>query len=249
MSHPTMPMFPAYPKTRPTLPDAYKAVYVRHYTDNRAGRGHVNSLAQRAEGWMHRQVALRGRPGDEVLDFGAGNLNHLDWEQGYARYDVVEPFAELLAEAPHAPAGPSSVFPLVHDIAGRQYDRIFSIAVLEHLENLPADVARCASLLKPGGLFQAGIPCEGELGWRLGYSLSTGLAFRRKYGLDYGVIMRHEHLNTYNDIVAVVRALFHRVTVRRSPFPLPLPHGSFYAYVEASDPKPDVVQQLLRASN
>jgi hypothetical protein len=244
-----MPTFSAFPKTRPELPEAYKAVYVRHYTDNRAGRGRANSMAQRAEGWMHRQVALRGRPGDEVLDFGAGNLNHLGWERGYARYDIVEPFAELLAEAPEHPKTPSSVFPLVHDIAGRRYDRIFSIAVLEHLENLPTDVARCASLLKPGGLFQAGIPCEGELGWRLGYSLSTGLAFRRKYGLDYDVIMRHEHVNTYSEIVVVVRSLFNHVTIRRSPFPLPLPHGSFYAYVEASDPNHEVIEQLLRTGN
>lgn len=121
---------------------------------------------------------------------------------------------------------------------------MFLVAVLEHLETLPRDVARCASLLNPGGLFQAGIPCEGELAWTLGYMLSTGLAFRRKYGLDYQVIMRHEHVNTYADIVAVVGAIFADVTVKRS-FPIPLPQGSFYAYVEAKNPRQDVVARLL----
>lgn len=236
-------MFDSYPRKRPALPPAYEAVYVRHYTDNRAGRGNANSMAQRAEGWMHRLVAAGGRPGDAVLDFGAGNLNHYRWETGTSRYDVVEPFAELLAEAP-PDAKTDGVYHFVHDVEGQRYDRVFSVAVLEHLEGLPRDVARCASLLKPDGLFQAGIPCEGELAWKLGYSLSTGLAFRRKYGLDYQVIMRHEHVNTYADILGVVRAIFSDVTVKRS-FPVPLPHGSFYAYVEARKPRPDVVARLL----
>lgn len=236
-------MFENYPKQRPALPPAYEAVYVQHYTDNRAGRGSANSMAQRAEGWMHRQVAQRGKPGDVVLDFGAGNLNHYRWEKGHAQYDVVEPFAQLLADAT-ADAKPSNTYRFIHDVPGGAYDRVFSVAVLEHLEGLPRDVARCASLLKPGGLFQAGIPCEGELAWKLGYMLSTGLAFRRKYGLDYGVIMRHEHVNTYAEIVAVVRAIFTDVRVVRS-FPLPVPHGSFYAYVEASNPRPEVVAALL----
>lgn len=192
---------------------------------------------------MHNQIAQRGKPGDVVLDFGAGNLNHFHWEKGFSQYDVVEPFAQLLADAP-AEAKPSNVYEFVHDVPDGAYDRVFSVAVLEHLENLPRDVARCASLLKPGGLFQAGIPCEGELAWTLGYMLSTGLAFRRKYGLDYQVIMRHEHVNTYADIVAVVGAIFADVTVTRS-FPVPLPQGSFYAYVEARNPRRDVVEKLL----
>lgn len=237
-------MFEDYPRKRPALPPAYEAVYVQHYTDNRAGRGNANSMAQRAEGWMHNQVARRGKPGDVVLDFGAGNLNHYHWENGYSQYDVVEPFTQLLDEAP-ASAKPSHVYRFIHDVpAGAVYDRVFSVAVLEHLEGLPRDVARCASLLKPGGLFQAGIPCEGELAWKLGYMLSTGLAFRRKYGLDYQVIMRHEHVNTYADIVSVVSAIFADVTVTRS-FPVPLPQGSFYAYVEARNPRQDVVAKLL----
>ena len=238
-------LFGTYPRIRRPLPPQYQAIFARQYADNRAGRGSVNSLAQRAEGWMHRQVARRGRPGGDVLDFGAGNLNHYGYEHGFARYDVVEPFKLLLEDAPPGALVEDGTFSYVHDISGRTYDRIFSIAVLEHLVDLPRDVARCASLLKPGGLFQAGIPCEGELGWTLGYMLSTGLAFRLKYGLDYRVIVRHEHVNTYRDIIAVVGAIFRQVSVRRSWFPAPLKHASFYAYMEACDPRAEVVASLL----
>ena len=237
-------LFATYPRQRSPLPPEYEAIFAQHYADNRAGRGGANSLAQRAEEWMHRQVARRGRPGEQVLDFGAGNLNHYRHERGFERYDVVEPFKLLLEDAPKD-ALVGDTFSYVHDIGGRSYDRIFSIAVLEHLVELPRDVARCASLLKPGGLFQAGIPCEGELGWTLGYMLSTGVAFRMKYGLDYRVVVRHEHVNSYKDILAVVGTIFSRVRVRRSWFPAPFPHASFYAYLEAREPRMDVVAALL----
>ncbi len=152
-------LFASYPRQRRPLAPEYQAVFNQHYTDNRAGRGGANSLAQRAEGWMHRQVAKRGRPGEHVLDFGAGNLNHYRHESGFGRYDVVEPFTLLLQDAPEA-VRVDDTFSYVHDIEGRTYDRIFSIAVLEHLVDLPRDVARCASLLKPAGIFQCVSACK-----------------------------------------------------------------------------------------
>ncbi|WP_374627036.1 hypothetical protein [Devosia sp.] len=92
-------LFATYPRQRSPLPPEYEAIFAQHYADNRAGRGGANSLAQRAEEWMHRQVARRGRPGEQVLDFGAGNLNHYRHERGFERYDVVEPFKLLLEDA------------------------------------------------------------------------------------------------------------------------------------------------------
>jgi hypothetical protein len=46
--------------------------------------------------------------------------------------------------------------------------------------------------------------------------------------------MRHEHVNTASEIMAVVRYLFRDVHVSR--FPLPWHHASFYAYIEARNP-------------
>ncbi|MDO8358596.1 MAG: hypothetical protein Q7T08_00980 [Devosia sp.] len=68
-------------------------------------------------------------------------------------------------------------------------------------------MAQCAKLRKPGGVFQAGIPCR--------------------------------------EIVDVVRAIFEEVRVQRSPFPPPIPHGSFYAHLEARRPHAAVVTGLL----
>ncbi len=46
--------------------------------------------------------------------------------------------------------------------------------------------------------------------------------------------MRHEHVSTAPDIVAVVRHFYGNVEV--SGFPLPFHHFSLYSFIKASDP-------------
>ena len=58
----------------------------------------------------------------------------------------------------------------------------------------------------------------------------TGPAYRLRTGLDYGTLMRHEHVNTAPEILALVRHFFGDVSVSR--FPAPMHRFSFYTYVE-----------------
>lgn len=198
----------------------------------RDGAQPIDSLAQRLELWMHRQVA-KGT-GGPVFEFGAGTLNHCRHERQSVTYDVVEPFHALYQGRPEI-ASVRDFFDSVHTIPpDHRYARIMSIAVLEHMDNLPRDMGRAALHLSEGGMFQAGIPSEGGfLSW-LGWRFSTGISYYIRTKLDYGVVMRHEHLNTAPEIVSVIGHLFSQVKVRR--FPLPWHQTSFYAYVEASNP-------------
>ena len=224
----------AWPKTRPALPDEYVESYTAEYEANREGRNLVSSMAQKLESWMHRRIAARARPGQRILEFGAGTLNHIQYEHpsGPARYDIVEPFKALFADSPRR-ALVNEAYDSLDQVTEKDYDRIISIAVLEHMDNLPLEITLAKRLLAPGGLFQAGIPCEGGLLWGMAWRMSTGLAFKARTGLDYGVVMRHEHLNDYDEILTVLRAAFDQVSVRL--FPLPLKHLAFYAYLECRD--------------
>ena len=220
----------SYPRTRRILPAAQSALYEEEYRINRGVRG---GLLYRAtawlESWMHRQVAAS--PGARLLELGAGTLNHLQYERHVECYDVIEPSAALLAGAASR-AGLHHLYDSVYDVPATQnYDRIFSVAVLEHLSDLPAIVAACAMHLAPGGVFQAGIPAEGGLLWGASWRLTTGVAYRLRTGLDYGAVIRHEHINTAADILAVLNYLFDDVRVRW--FPLPARHAAFYGYVVA----------------
>jgi len=228
-------LFSQFPKHRTPLPPEYAAIYLQHYRNSREGKSQILSLAQRAERWMHRKVAndvADGLP-KATLEIGAGNLNQLPYEPNSQPYDIIEPFRELYASSPYR----ERIRNIYDDVSQippeHRYDRITSIAVLEHVCNLPELVARSALLLADGGSFRAGIPSEGTVLWRLGWQLTTALDFRARYHLDYKVLMRYEHVNTAREIEEVLRYFF--TDTRTSVFGL-MRSLSFYQLFACANP-------------
>ena len=88
------------------------------------------------------------------------------------------------------------------------YDRITSVATFEHICNLLEVVARCGLLLADKGVMRVAIPSEGTFLWTLGWKLTTGLELKIKHGLDYGLLMKHEHVNTAKEIEEVLEFFF-----------------------------------------
>jgi SAM-dependent methyltransferase len=236
----------SYPRNRQPLPASQAEIYDEEYKINRGVRGGVLYRTTAAlEGWMHRRIAAENG-GGRLLELGAGTFNHLRFEQGFTRYDAVEPSQALLSAAGDRDC-PGSVYPDVSDVPpDAHYDRIFSIAVLEHLDDLPRIVAASALHLAPGGVFQAGIPAEGGFVWSASWRLTTGIAYRLRTGLAYGPVMRHEHINTAAEIIAVIRHLF--ADVRVSWFPLPMRNLAFYGYVAARMPNEALCRTICRKS-
>ena len=185
---------------------------------------------------MHRAVA-RSAPNGRLLEIGAGNLNHPRYHCGVKAYDAVEPFRELWEDSPHR----ERIGRMYADITeiGEQpaYDCILSIAVLEHLTDLPFILARSALLLAEGGSFRAGFPSEGGFAWGIAWRVTTGLKYRWDRGLDYSAIMRHEHVNTAAEILTLLEYFYGSVEVMR--FPVPLAHLSFYTAAIAKAPRLD----------
>ena len=132
---------------------------------------------------------------------GAGTLNHLRYVPRGARSTTSSSISTngwLYDGAAERPRIRHPRLPAARGGAsagGGSYDRVLSIATLEHIGDLPACLARSStSLLSGDGRFVAGIPSEGGFLWWLGWRATTGLSYRLRYGLDYGVLMRHEHL-------------------------------------------------------
>lgn len=183
-----------------------------HYKSNREGKTSASALAQRMESWMHRQVAkdlsLSRSGGKATLEIGAGTLNQLRFEPECGAYDIIEPFGKLYEDSPYL----SRVRNIYKDIAevpkDFEYDRITSVATFEHVLNLPEVVARCGLLLRADGQMRIAIPSEGTLLWKMGWKLTTGLEFRIQYGIDYGLLMKHEHVNKAKEICDVMQYFF-----------------------------------------
>jgi hypothetical protein len=235
----------SYPRSRPSLPAAHQEIYEQEYKNNRSGGTLASRWAQRAERWMHYKIAQRAAESQSVLEIGAGTLNHVPYEKAPV-YDVVEPFRSLYADSPYRKRI-RNIFADVSEIPGdMRYERIVSIAVLEHLERLPEVVAQSAMLLSKGGMFQHSIPSEGGMLWGLGWRMTTGLAYRIRNGLSYGTLMSHEHINEAPEIIDITKWFFQEVKIKR--FPLPLHHASLYTYVEAQNPYQDrCTSYLLRS--
>jgi SAM-dependent methyltransferase len=239
-----MHLIDSYPRKRSILPPHQATIFAEQYKINREGGAAIENLAQRLEAWMHRKVA--GAQSGSTLEIGAGTLNQLKYEVSGQPYDVIEPFKALYV----GKAELKRIRHVYDDIADvpleAHYERITSVAVLEHLTDLPRQLASAALLLAPGGVFQAGIPSEGGLLWWIGWRFSTGLSYYFRTGQNYGNVMRHEHVNSAPEIIALVRHFF--ADVRISRFPLPFHHASFYAYLEARAPRLDRARALLALS-
>ena len=234
VSQSTNTLLGTYPRTRPELTPAHQAVYVEEYRSNRLGRHGLSRVVAGLERWMH-QAILSDRCGERLLELGAGTLNHIPFEPNVAEYDVIEPFHQLWEDSP----GRDRVGHFYDDVTEvpeyQRYDRILSVAVLEHLVDLPLVVARCGLLLAEDGRFEAGFPSEGGFLWGAAWRCTTGISYRFRTGLDYATVIRHEHINTAFEIVAVLQHFFEVVRLER--FPLSSRHLSFYSAAHASRPR------------
>lgn len=236
----SVPAYPSlhnlpFPKRRQPLPDAYSRIYVDWMRKNRMGLTQTTYFSTRLERWMQRQVALDANRSEHpeklvTLELGAGTGNHLSFEPLSAAYDVVEPMDELYQAAPHSRI--RHRFLDQNEIRGEGvYDRIVSIAVLEHIEDLPTLLSQSHKLLRRGGRFRAGIPSEGGWLWRQAWRNTTSKTFRRLYGLEYATLMAYEHVNTAMEIRHEVEKVFGNSQTRH--FGLGY-HLSLYQFVEAS---------------
>ena len=122
-----------FPKKRITLNDEYLRIYQEHYIANRGGSGLAHFISQKMESWMHKKVS--GRKGKDILELGAGNLNHLKFEKSFVNYDIIEPFKDLYQNNSQIKKI-RNIFVSTSDVT-HKYDKIISIATLEHLINLP----------------------------------------------------------------------------------------------------------------
>ena len=163
-----------------------------------------------------------------VLEVGAGSLSHVNYEYLYTEYDVVEPKSFLLESAATANREKISNFyaALENIPSENKYAKIISIACLEHVNDLDAHLRLIKNLLADQGLFVVAIPAEGEFLWWLAWRLTTGFSFWLKYKLDYGVIMKYEHVNNASKIIALLNKNF--AVKKKSSFPLAFKNCRLY---------------------
>lgn len=237
-------MLERYPKQRPDLPKEIADIYESHFMQNRQGETPAASLSQRMEVWMHKQVArdvVSDPTPRSTLEIGAGTLNQLPYENNVGPYDIVEPFKDLFEGSKYLPRIRNVYSDINHIPHELIYDRITSIATFEHLCDLHTVSAKAGLLLKSGGCLRVAIPSEGTPLWTLGWKLTTGLEFRLRYGLDYGLLRKHEHVNTARDVEQMLKYFFREIDSSVLGISRYL---SFYQFFNCKNPDVERCQQV-----
>ncbi|ACI21994.1 hypothetical protein [Thermodesulfovibrio yellowstonii] len=146
-----------FPKRRLELPERYKNIYQEYYKINRNEKYNLlNRVKFYLERVMHYEAAKI--QGANILELGAGNLNHLNFEKHYINYDIIEPNNFLYKNSPLLKKVNKVYGDILEVPINSKYDKIISIAVLEHLTDLPLTLAYIGLLMKNSSSFYAGIP-------------------------------------------------------------------------------------------
>lgn len=222
-----------FPKVRTPLPPEYVEIYERHYSENRNAATNASKASNAMESWGHRKVAKTAKSGGVTLEIGAGTLNQLDFEDVGRGYDIVEPKHELFERTSYI-GQIRDVYDDIRDVPDeKMYDRITSCCTFEHIEDLPEVLLIAGRHMKEKGVLSISIPNEGRFLWHFAYSNTTGREFRRRYGLDYEVIMHYVHCNTADEIEQLLRYYFR--DVKESLFGISKTFA-FYRYYECREP-------------
>ena len=223
-----------FPKIKTKLPTPYDELFEQEHLSNRKGGNFISNLAKKFESWMHKKIAKRGCNGN-ILEIGAGTLNHIHYEKNnFSSYDIVETVEKFYATSANLKYVNAKYQSISQVPLTNSYDKIISIAVLEHADNLPEIIARSALMLKTTGIMQHAIPTEGAFLWGAAWRLTTGLSFRLRTGLNYKTIFDSEHINEAKEIMQIFKYFF--TSVKFIYYPLPFFHGSCYTYIEATRP-------------
>ena len=239
-------MFPEFPKERIVLPGEYQAIYTSHYKINREGKSFATRLSRGLETWLHKQVAADTYNLPEpfsTLEIGAGTLNQLGFEKKSEKYDIIEPFTDLFRDSKQY----SLINTVYTDISEvplqNKYDRITSVATLEHVLNLPELIAYSGLHLNQNGSFRASIPNEGSVIWLLAWKLTTGIEYWLKYHLNYSVLRKYEHVNTADEIERILRYFYKEVEKKTSFIIQPF---SFYVFYDCRSPYLSSCEEYLQ---
>lgn len=103
--------------------------------------------------------------------------------------------------------------------ADDSFDRLVAPHVLEHIYQPHLALKEWVRVLKDGGVLSILIPTDPGLAWRLGRHLGPRRNALAR-GIAYDYVMAREHVNSCNNLIAILRHYFPQA--RENWWPLPL---------------------------
>lgn len=179
----------------------------------------------------HRLVERAFRPTDRfdrVLEIGAGTGEHLpDVRHQFDEYTLsdMDPKALNVARGKLSEVYGGKLRFEVQTGANLAYDnntfdRVVATHVLEHICQPHLALKEWARVLRDGGVMSVLIPTDPGLAWRLGRHFGPRKRAMAQ-GIAYDYVMAREHVNSCNNLIALMRHYFPDRKEAWWPFPVP----------------------------
>ena len=163
-----------------------------------------------------------------VLEIGAGTGEHLGFvRHGFDQYVLTDLDAKTL-EVAKSKLGEKFGNNLQYETQSAEelsysdnsFDRLIATHVLEHIYQPHLALKEWRRVVKNDGVLSILIPTDPGIAWRLGRHLGP-----RKnavaQGIAYDYVMAREHVNSCNNLIALLRHYFPERTEAWWPIPLP----------------------------
>jgi SAM-dependent methyltransferase len=211
-----------WPKKVPVLPPAleekrgqWHQFWLEHYPDR------YSFVSDFTEGFL-RSVGPSKSP-EQILEVGPGPTSAIrklmTKTDAYRCCECDPHFCEVLRQQLGAERVICADIQRRVPIESEVFDRVVAAHILEHLPDLPAALDEVSRLMKPDGVFDVIIPCEGSPLYTLGRVFTSARTFRRHFGSGFYEIMRAEHVNTAGEIVDELERRFRLEHKKYFPFP------------------------------
>ena len=186
-------------------------------------------------GWIfkesHRFVEkpLRGRTDlRRVIEVGGGAGVHVKHVlHPYDQYVFTDGTPEMLDLARKALSDPRLRFEVTpaetlpyDDVT---FDRLIACHVLEHLYKPHEILREWNRVVRPGGVISLVVPCEPGFATWLGQRLGAPRRFAKRLGYDPDYLFAREHVNSVQNLLALVRFYFEEKKEIWWPFRIPGP--------------------------
>lgn len=159
----------------------------------------------------HHYIAQQGKNiQGTVLDIGSGMGYHLQFEQISAKRKYIcldkdkTMLDRILQPNVKKIIGTCSDIPL----KDHSVDEVIASHILEHLPKLDKDLQEIKRVLKKDGKLIVVLPCDPGFLWKTLTYITPSRWRLKKLGLDYDVVMRHEHVNTFEKCLSSLKKDF-----------------------------------------
>ncbi|HEX6592070.1 MAG TPA: class I SAM-dependent methyltransferase [Moraxellaceae bacterium] len=164
----------------------------------------------------------------DVIEIGAGTGEHLPFvRHRYDRYVLTDLDSKTLDIARQKlPATLSAKAAFEAQPSGRlqygdnSFDRLVATHVLEHIYQPHLALKEWQRVVRKDGTLSILIPTDPGMAWRLGRHLGPRRHALRQ-GLAYDYLMAREHVNSCNNLIALLRHYFPQRTEHWWPTPIP----------------------------